>query len=131
MALAQNEGRVTLALRNVQDTAHASTPGVTIAQLLGSSGPVASPAQKQQKTPPSTGRAKVRKVSTPAVPIAALPPVPASPSAIPKAAEVQPTVPTHKVSVIRGASATDMVFVQDPNRGWLESPSKSDGTRKP
>ncbi len=117
LALAQNEGRVTLALRNMQDTARASTPGVTIAQLLGTAAPASSPTQ--QEKPGFSGRSKARRASTPAVPTTAKP------------AEIPPAVPAHNVSVIRGVSLTDMVFVQDPDRGWIESPSKSDRTKKP
>ena len=46
LALSQNQGRVTLALRNLQDTARVSTPGVTAAQLMGSPAPAPSPAKK-------------------------------------------------------------------------------------
>jgi pilus assembly protein CpaB len=117
LALAQNEGRVTLALRNMQDTARASTPGVTIGQLLGTPAPASSPTR--QEKPVSSGRSKARRASTPAVPTTAKP------------AEIPRAVPAHNVSVIRGVSLTDMVFVQDPDRGWIESPTKSDRTKKP
>ncbi len=117
LALAQNEGRVTLALRNMQDTARATTPGVTIAQLLGTPAPASSPTR--QEKPVSPGRSKARRASTPAVPTTAKP------------AEIPRAVPAHNVSVIRGVNLTDMEFVQDPDRGWIETPGKSDRTRKP
>jgi len=117
LALAQNEGRVTLALRNMQDTARATTPGVTIAQLLGTPAPASSPTR--QEKPVSSGRSKARQASTPSVPTTAKP------------AEIPRAVPAHNVSVIRGVNLTDMVFVQDPDRGWIETPGKSDRTRKP
>lgn len=117
LALAQNEGRVTLALRNMQDTARTSTPGVTIAQLLGTTAPASSPTR--QEKPASSGRSKARRASTPAVPTTAKP------------AEIPRAVPAHNVSVIRGVNLTDMEFVQDPDRGWIETPGKSDRTRKP
>jgi pilus assembly protein CpaB len=137
LALAQNEGRVTLALRNLQDTARSSTPGVTIAQLLGTPAPASATAVKPQprKTSARPVRPKGQPVATPPPAVTALPvPPPSAPAPPPvavKAPEVQPTVPTHKVSVIRGASATDMVFVQDAERGWLESPNKGDSARRP
>jgi pilus assembly protein CpaB len=119
LALAQNEGRVTLALRSMQDTARAPTPGVTIAQLLGTPAPASSPTVNRQVKAASSGRSKARQASTPAVPATAKP------------AEAPPAVQGHNVSVIRGVSSTDMVFVQDPDRGWIESPSKGDRTKKP
>jgi hypothetical protein len=47
------------------------------------------------------------------------------------ASQPAPSVPKHTVSVIKGASATDVVFVQDGERGWLEAPSKADSAKRP
>ena len=126
LALAQNEGKVTLALRNMQDTAKISTPGVTVAQLLGSPAPAPAPAGKQEKKPTSPVRsAAKRQPPKPAVAATAPPPPMAkTPEATP------PQAAKHVVSVIKGASATDVVFVQDKENGWLEAPSKGDGAKR-
>ena len=126
LALAQNEGKVTLALRNMQDTARISTPGVTVAQLLGSPAPVPAAVGKQEKKPATSVRSAAKRPSKPAVEATA------TPSPIAKAPEVSgPQASKHTVSVIKGASSTDVVFVQDSERGWLEAPSKGDGAKRP
>lgn len=114
LALAQNEGKVTLALRNIQDTARISTPGVNTAQLMGSPAPAPQTAKKATSVAGSTGK----RASKPAVRTAET-----SPSSV-KSYQSPPPLPTHTVSVIKGVSSTDTVFVEDPNRGWLESPAK-------
>jgi Flp pilus assembly protein CpaB len=119
LTLAQNDGKVTLALRNVQDTARVSTPGVTTAQLMGSPAPGPSAAKK----PTSAARPTAKRASKPAATTSAPPVQPAS---------VQtPPLPTHTVSVVRGTSPTDYTFIQDPDRGWREAPGKTDATKKP
>ncbi len=109
LALAQNEGRVTLALRNVQDTAVISTPGVNTAQLMGGPAP-APPSAKKETSTVKRAKPAVRTAQAP-------PPVAQSPQG-------PPPLPKHTVSVIRGVASTDTVFVQDPDRGWLETPGK-------
>ncbi len=113
LALAQNQGRVTLALRNVQDTARISTPGVNTAQLMRSSAPAPAPEKKT-----AVARSTTKRASKPVVTTAA-----PSPSST-KSPEAPPPLPSHRVSVIRGVAETDMVFVQDPNRGWTETAGK-------
>ncbi len=109
LALAQNQGKVTLALRNIQDTAVISTPGVNTTQLMGSPAPASSPAKKETST---------AKRAKPAVRTAQAPPP------IAQSPQGPPPLPKHTVSVIRGVASTDTVFVQDPDRGWLETPGK-------
>lgn len=117
LALAQHEGKVTLALRNLKDEKVVSTTGVTTSQLLGSpaSGSNASGASKGGDKSARTAGSGVRRV----VPSARKPPAtPPSP------------VRTHVVSVIRGTSASEYKFVLDNQRGWVmvamakEAPSK-------
>jgi len=128
LALAQNEGKVTLALRNMQDSARISTPGVTVAQLLGSPAPAPAPAGKLEKKPTSPVRsAAKRQPPKPSVTATAAPP----PIANTPEANSPAQGSKHIVSVIKGASATDMVFVQDSERGWLEAPTKGDGSKRP
>ncbi len=112
LALAQNQGRVTLALRNVQDTDRVSTSGVTTAQLMGSSGPGPVPAKKAtSKAPSATKTARKAAQPAPPAPVAQAAPV------------AQPTPrPTHTVAVIRGTTVAEETFVQDPGRGWVEAP---------
>jgi len=130
LALAQNEGKVTLALRNLQDTAQISTPGVTTAQLLGSPAPAPSHAQKPVR-PRVPRKRSTSTRSAPPVAVAAQPAPVEAPSSPPPVAPAPPPVQKHTVSVIKGATATDVVFVQDAEGGWLEAPHKGDGTRRP
>jgi Flp pilus assembly protein CpaB len=130
LALAQNEGKVTLALRNLQDNAQITTPGVTTAQLLGSPAPAPAAAKPQAKASASAKRVTAKRSAPPAT--AAPQPAVAAPSpATTPAPQPAPSVPRHTVSVIKGASATDVVFMQDGERGWLEAPSKADGAKRP
>jgi pilus assembly protein CpaB len=110
LALAQNQGKVTLALRNVQDNAVVSTPGVNTARLMGGPAPAPASAKKETSTPKRLSKPAVRTAQAP-------PPMAQSPQS-------PPPLPKHTVSVIRGVASTDTVFVQDPDRGWLETPGK-------
>ena len=130
LALSQNEGKVTLALRNLQDNAQISTPGVTTAQLLGSPAPAPAIAKSSAKTSASTKRSTTKRSSPPA-PVAPHPAAAAQSPATTSAPQAAPSVSKHTVSVIKGANATDVVFVQDAERGWLEAPAKADGAKKP
>jgi len=127
LALAQNEGKVTLALRNLQDNAQITTPGVTTAQLLGSPAPAPAPAKQQAKASAAAKRATAKRSAPPAP----QPAVAAQAPVTTPAPQPAPSVPKHTVSVIKGASATDVVFVQDGERGWLEAPSKADSAKRP
>ncbi len=108
LALAQNEGKVTLAIRNLQDNIRVSTQGVTTTQLMGG------PAPAPEKKPAATARPRARGPVRMAAPAPPIPPPP----------------PIHTVSVIRGTSSTEYAFIRDPDRGWVESPAKADGVKK-
>jgi pilus assembly protein CpaB len=94
LALAQTEGKLTLAMRNLRDTQIVQTRGVTAASLLSDGAPSAAPAPAKAK------RAPVR-VSAP------LPP---------------PRVETHSVTVLRGNKPAEVLFTRD-DRGWAEAPT--------
>ena len=94
LALAQSEGKLTLAMRNLRDTQIVQTRGVTAASLLSDAAPSAAPA------PAKAARAPVR-VSAP------LPP---------------PRVETHAVTVLRGNKPAEVLFTRD-DRGWAEAPA--------
>lgn len=83
LALAQSEGRLTLAMRNLRDTQIVQTRGVTAATLLSDAAPTASPAPR--KTAPV-------RLSAP------LPP---------------PRVETHAVTVLRGNKPAEVLFTRD------------------
>jgi pilus assembly protein CpaB len=96
LTLAQTEGKLTLAMRNLRDTQIVQTKGVTAASLLGDTAPAA--------TPPAAPRnARTVRASAP------LPP---------------PRIETHSVTVLRGNKPAEIVFTRD-GQAWLEqSPSK-------
>jgi pilus assembly protein CpaB len=94
LALAQSEGRLTLAMRNLRDTQIVQTRGATAASLLSDMGSSSAAA-------PVTTPAQPRKVSAP------LPP---------------PRVETHSVTVLRGNKPAEVLFTRD-ERGWAETPA--------
>ena len=94
LALAQSEGRLTLAMRNLRDTQIVQTKGVTAATLLSDAAPPAAAAPV--KTSP-----RPLKVSAP------LPP---------------PRVEMHAVTVLRGNKPAEVLFTRD-DRGWAEAPA--------
>jgi pilus assembly protein CpaB len=94
LALAQSEGKLTLAMRNLRDTQIVQTKGVTAATLLSDAAPAAAAAP--QKAAPAPVR-----VSAP------LPP---------------PRVETHAVTVLRGNKPAEVLFTRD-DRGWAEAPA--------
>jgi pilus assembly protein CpaB len=94
LALAQTEGKLTLAMRNLRDTQIVQTRGVTAATLLSDAAPAAS-------APAPAPKAGPLKVSAP------LPP---------------PRVETHAVTVLRGNKPAEVVFTRD-DRGWAEAPA--------
>ena len=115
LALAQNEGKVTMALRNLQDTASVVTSGVTIAQLMSSPGTPSPSRSEKKSTLPQQARRAAHPTQTsarPPVETAASRPGPSS-------------QPTYTISVIRGITLSESVFVKDPDRGWLERPTKA------
>jgi pilus assembly protein CpaB len=95
LALAQIEGKLMLAMRNLRDTQIVQTKGVTAASLLSDAAPSAAPVPVGAKKP---------AVVTASAP---LPP---------------PRVETHAVTVLRGNKPAEVVFTRD-DRGWAESPA--------
>jgi pilus assembly protein CpaB len=93
LALAQSEGKLTLAMRNLRDTQIVQTKGATAATLLSDAVPASAPAVAPKNTPV--------KVSSP------LPP---------------PRVETHAVTVLRGNKPAEVLFTRD-ERGWVEAPA--------
>ena len=94
LALAQSEGRLTLAMRNLRDTQIVQTKGVTAASLLSDAAPTAAAAPVKTSPRPLT-------VSAP------LPP---------------PRIETHTVTVLRGNKPAEVLFTRD-DRGWAEAPA--------
>jgi pilus assembly protein CpaB len=94
LALAQSEGKLTLAMRNLRDTQIVQTRGVTAASLLSDGAPTAAAA-------PVKASARPLRVSAP------LPP---------------PRVETHAVTVLRGNKPAEVLFTRD-DRGWAEAPA--------
>ncbi|HEX9821793.1 MAG TPA: Flp pilus assembly protein CpaB [Methylomirabilota bacterium] len=95
LALAQSEGKLTLAMRNLRDTQIVQTKGVTAASLLADGAPTAAVA------------APVKKAAGPVKVSAPLPP---------------PRVETHAVTVLRGNKPAEVLFTRD-HRGWAEAPA--------
>jgi Flp pilus assembly protein CpaB len=95
LALAQSEGKLTLAMRNLRDTQIVQTKGVTAASLLSDGAPVAAVAAPVKKA------AGPVKVSAPLAP---------------------PRVETHAVTVLRGNKPAEVLFTRD-DRGWVEAPA--------
>jgi pilus assembly protein CpaB len=94
IALAQTEGKLMLAMRNLRDNKVVETRGVTAATLLtDSSAPAATPARAPRP----------RVVSAP------LPP---------------PKVETYAITVLRGGKPAEQVFVRDVTQEWVEQSGK-------
>lgn len=94
LAVAQSEGRITLATRNLRDNEVVRTSGATQATLL-------SDVRTAAVAPP------------PAAPVARKP--------VPVAAPLPPPAPEgHTVSVVRGTRLTEQQFVRFGDRGWIE-----------
>lgn len=94
IALAQTEGKLMLAMRNLRDNKVVETRGVTAATLLSdSSAPVVTPA-----------RAPRRQIVT-------------APLAPPK-------VETYAITVLRGGKPAEHVFVRDVTQEWVEQSGK-------
>jgi pilus assembly protein CpaB len=95
LTLAQSEGKLTLAMRNLRDNQIVTTKGVTAASLLGDTAPAATP-------PPAAKKTGTRVRLT-----APLPP---------------PRIETHSVTVLRGNKPAEIVFTRD-GQAWLEQDS--------
>jgi pilus assembly protein CpaB len=121
LALAQNEGKVTMAIRNLADASRVSTPGVTTAQFLDG------PASPQTKAVATGSRAKPAGKA----PRASPPPAPAEPPAVAAVPAPPAPAPRHSVAVIRGVTVTQQVFVRDQQKGWVESPGESGAKAQP
>jgi pilus assembly protein CpaB len=91
LALAQSEGRLTLATRNLKDNAIVSTRGATVSSLFTDGSPPAAMARESTPRPA-------------AKPTTVLPP---------------PRVESYTVSVLRGGKATDQTFVKD-GEAWAD-----------
>ena len=98
LALAHNEGKLTIGMRNLRDQGVVNTAGATRETLLGMSAPAARPAAATPKAKAS--RQEVRA------------PVDSAPLAVPK-------VEIHTVAVIRSGKASEQVFVRK-GEAWVE-----------
>jgi Flp pilus assembly protein CpaB len=90
LALAQSEGKLTLAMRNLRDNQIVQTKGVTAASLLSDASATAAA--------PTKIITREGKISAP------LPP---------------PRMETHSVTVLRGNKPTEILFTRD-GQDWLE-----------
>lgn len=91
LTLAQTEGKLTLAMRNLRDNKIVETKGVTAASLLGEAAPAA--------TPPPTKKTGPRvRLTAPLAP---------------------PRIETHSVTVLRGNKPAEIVFTRD-GQAWSE-----------
>jgi pilus assembly protein CpaB len=112
LALAQNEGKVTMAIRNMTDASVVPTAGVTTAQLMGSAPPAPAKAAGTAPRRKSVGSKPLQETAKP---------VPA----------LAPPAPTHTVSVIRGVTVAEQVFVKDKEKGWVEPAEQPEPKAKP
>ncbi len=131
LALAQNEGKVNMAIRNMTDGSLVTTPGVTTNALLGSPAPAPKPAEA---SPKPAGPRKPTQVAAKPKPAPAAPPAPAvaqAPVPAPTVAPAPVPVPTHTVAVIRGVNASQQVFVKDTNKGWVQSSGEDAAKPRP
>ena len=99
LALAQNEGKLTIGMRNLRDKQIIQTVGATRDTLLGTApaAPVAT----------SLKPAATRKAQAPATPAVVASPLPA------------PKIATHTVAVIRSGKVSEQVFVRSGDE-WVE-----------
>jgi pilus assembly protein CpaB len=100
LALAQNEGKLTIGMRNLRDKQIIQTAGATRDTLLGAT-PASKPAAAVVKSTAS------RQAAPPAAPAAVATPLPA------------PKIATHAVAVIRSGKVSEQVFVRSGDQ-WVE-----------
>jgi pilus assembly protein CpaB len=100
LALAQNEGKLTIGMRNLRDQGVVQTVGATRETLLGTAAPVAA-----KPTPPVKPAA--RRATAPPAPTAASAPLPV------------PKVEVHTIAVFRSGKASEQLFIRDGEQ-WLE-----------
>jgi len=98
IALAQTEGKLMLAMRNLRDNKVVETSGVTAATLLTDSSAVV--------TPVRSGPARAPRSQIVTVPLA------------------PPKVETYAITVLRGGKAAEHVFVRDVTQEWVEQSGK-------
>lgn len=101
LALAQNEGKLTIGMRNLRDKRIIQTAGATRDTLLGTPPPAPKPVTSVVKA------AATRKAKAPAVRTVTASPLPA------------PKIATHTVAVIRSGKVSEQVFVRSGNE-WVE-----------
>jgi pilus assembly protein CpaB len=100
LALAQNEGKLTIGMRNLRDKQLIQTAGATRDTLLGVT-PAAAPVAGGLKP------AATRKAQAPAAPAVVASPLPA------------PKIATHTVAVIRSGKVSEQVFIRNGDE-WVE-----------
>ena len=98
LALAQTEGKLTLAMRNLRDNKVVETRGVTSASLLADSAPAPAPVRTVKASAPRRMEAS-----------APLPP---------------PKIETYAITVVRGGKSAEQVFVRDVTQEWVEQTGK-------
>jgi pilus assembly protein CpaB len=98
LALAHNEGKLTIGMRNLRDQGVVNTTGATRETLLGTPAPPARPVAAKPKAQAPRQEARA--------------PVDSAPLAVPK-------VEIHSVAVIRSGKASEQVFVRK-GEAWVE-----------
>jgi pilus assembly protein CpaB len=100
LAVAQAEGKLTLAMRNLRDTNVVKTPGATPSTLLSDAGAAAPRAPEPTKVAaPATPRPTTARASAP---------LPA------------PKLDAHTVAVFRGGKTSEQTFVRQDGQAWVE-----------
>jgi pilus assembly protein CpaB len=103
LAVAQAEGKLTLAMRNLRDNQVVKTPGATPTALLSDAGVPARPSAETPSVASTPAPAKPRPA--PALVSAPLP---------------APKLDAHTVSVFRGDKVSDHTFVRQDGQAWVE-----------
>ncbi|MGH7319455.1 MAG: Flp pilus assembly protein CpaB [Candidatus Rokuibacteriota bacterium] len=110
LALAQNEGKLTIGMRNLRDQAVVQTAGATRETLLGTSAPAA--------RPPAVATRPRSPVKLAATPTKTSPGAPTPPAVVSVPLPV-PKVEIHTIAVIRSGKASEQLFVRDGD-AWVE-----------
>jgi pilus assembly protein CpaB len=105
LAVAQAEGKLTLAMRNLRDNQVVKTTGATPTALLSDAGAAAPRAPEPLSVAAKPTPAPVRPRPAPAVVSAPLP---------------APKLDAHTVSVIRGGKVSEQTFVRQDGQAWVE-----------
>jgi pilus assembly protein CpaB len=105
LAVAQAEGKLTLAMRNLRDNQVVKTTGATPTALLSDAGAAAPRAPEPLSVATKPTPAPVRPRPAPAVVSAPLP---------------APKLDAHTVSVIRGGKVSEQTFVRQDGQAWVE-----------